>query len=338
MRDLFKCDFFVEGMHCAACELLIEKKLSRVEGIKHIDAKLNEGKIYIESNRAITSEELSILVRQEGYKIVEKKEIVNRDNKKDLFLGFIIAVAFSGMFVLFQKAGVVNLASSSDQITFPFIFLIGVIASLSTCMAVVGGLVLSLSTNYAKEDQIKPMIAFHISRIISFFILGGVIGLLGSTFILTPLLSFILNLVLFLAMIIMAINLLEILPVTKVLQLRIPKFIGKEILNITETNHTLTPILLGAATFFLPCGFTQSMQLFSLTTGSFFIGAITMLVFALGTLPMLALISIASMSFSKGLKSGVFFKAAAFIIIFFALFNFIAALVAIGLIPPLFNI
>jgi len=80
------------------------------------------------------------------------------------------------------------------------------------------------------------------------------------------------------------------------------------------------------------------MQLYSLTTGSFVNGAITMLVFTLGTFPVLAIISFASRRFSKGLKSGLFFKTAGFIIIFFAIFNFLSALVALGLIQPFFNV
>lgn len=336
--NLQNCEFFVEGMHCAACELLIEKKLSKVNGIKKVDAKLNEGKVYIQTNKKLKAGELSKLVEKEGYRILVNKEIIKKDRRKDLVLGFLIALAFFVIFLLLQKTGIVNLASNGGQITLPFIFLIGIIASLSTCMAVVGGLVLSLSSNYAKEKQARPIIFFHISRIIGFFILGGLIGLIGSAFVLTPEISFILNLILFIVMLIMAINLLEILPVTKKLQLRMPKFIGRRAMQVGDTNNTLTPVFLGAVTFFLPCGFTQSMQLYSLTTGSFVNGAITMFVFALGTFPILALISLASTKFSKGLQSGLFFKTAGFIIILFAIFNFTAALAALGIIRPIFNI
>lgn len=338
MENLITREYFVEGMRCAACELLIEKKLSEVEGVKKVDARLADGKVHIDSIKELSVTELTAFVEKEGYKIVEKVETGKMDNKKELLLGFVIATIFFSLFILLQKLGILNIASNTNQITFPFVFLIGIIASLSTCMAVVGGLVLSLSSKYAKEKQTRPVFIFHTSRIVSFFILGGIIGLLGSAFVLTPILSFILNLVLFVFMIIMAINLLEILPAAKALQLRMPKFLGKKVMDIGEANHSLTPVLLGSATFFLPCGFTQSMQLYSLTTGSFITGAVTMLVFALGTLPILALISFASNRFSKGLKSGIFFKTAGFMIIFFALFNFTAALVAIGLIPTIFNI
>ena len=79
------------------------------------------------------------------------------------------------------------------------------------------------------------------------------------------------------------------------------------------------------------------MQLYSLTTGSFLTGGLTMFFFALGTLPVLALISFSSFSIQNSKKSGIFFKSAGLIVILFALFNIINALAAIGLIAPVFN-
>lgn len=334
-----KSEFFVEGMHCAACELLIEKKLSKVEGVKKVDAKLNKGKVYIESEQDLNSEELSSLVEKEGYRITQNQSANNKIiNKKEIFISLLIASFVIGIFIALQKLGIVNLVNS-DEVTLPFVFMIGFVASLSSCMAVVGGLVLSISSNYAKEgSKIKPLVIFHLSRIVGFFVLGGVIGLLGSVFILTSATTFVLNLILFIVMVILAINLLDISPFAKKFQIKMPKILGRNVFKLESANNFFAPILLGVATFVLPCGFTQSMQLYSLTTGSLIEGAVTMLVFALGTFPVLALISFASVRFSKTLQSGIFFKTAGFIVLFFALFNFASALVAIGVIEPIFNI
>ena len=59
-----------------------------------------------------------------------------------------------------------------------------------------------------------------------------------------------------------------------------------------------------------------------------------MLSFALGTLPILALISFSSFSIQNSSKAGIFFKTAGLIVILFALFNLITSLVVIGAIPP----
>jgi sulfite exporter TauE/SafE len=79
------------------------------------------------------------------------------------------------------------------------------------------------------------------------------------------------------------------------------------------------------------------MQIFTLSTGSFLTGGLTMLAFALGTLPVLALISFSSFSIKKSAKAGIFFKSAGLIVILFALFNLVNSLVVIGLISPVFN-
>ena len=138
-------------------------------------------------------------------------------------------------------------------------------------------------------------------------------------------------------MLILGINLLDIFHWTKQLQPSMPKFLSQKALDVTKINHTLTPALAGIATFFLPCGFTQSMQIYTLSTDSFLKGGLTMLSFALGTLPMLALVSFSSFSIQNSSKSGVFFKSAGLIVIVFALFNVINSLAAIGWISPVFN-
>jgi sulfite exporter TauE/SafE len=195
-----------------------------------------------------------------------------------------------------------------------------------------------MSATFAKEgDKIKPQLMFHGGRIVSFFILGGIIGSLGAVFTLNTTAMFVLSLIIGLVMLILGINLLDVFTWAKKLQPSMPKFIAKHAHGVSKFNHTFTPLLVGIATFFLPCGFTQSMQLYTLTTGSFMKGGLTMLAFALGTLPVLALISFSSFSIKNSSKAGIFFKSAGLVVIMFALFNLINSLVVIGVIPPVFN-
>jgi sulfite exporter TauE/SafE len=264
---------------------------------------------------------------------LEKKE----KKWSDFKIAAPIALAFVVLFILLQKLGLINLVNAKSM-SYGTAFVIGIIASLSTCMAVVGGLLLSMSATFAKEgDKVKPQILFHIGRIISFFILGGVIGIVGATFQLGTTGVFILGIIIGLVMLIMGINLLDVFHFAKRFQPTMPKFLSKHALGVSKFNHTLTPFLVGIATFFLPCGFTQSMQIYTLSTGSFLSGGLTMLSFALGTLPMLALISFSSFSIQNSAKSGIFFKSAGLIVIMFALFNLINSLVVIGVIRPIFN-
>lgn len=290
-----------------------------------------------EKSQTEIAQDLTQVLIKHGYSLSVERQV--HDKKwHDFKAALPIALMFIVIFVLLQKIGIVNLITT-DNVSYGTAFAIGIIASLSTCMAVVGGLVLSMSATFAKEgDKVKPQLLFHAGRIISFFILGGVIGALGSAFQLNVTSTFILNLLIGSVMLILGINLLDMFPWFKRLQPGMPKFLSRHAERVAdELNHTLTPALVGILTFFLPCGFTQSMQIYTLSTGSFLTGGLTMLAFALGTLPVLAAISFSSFSIQKSSKAGVFFKTAGLIVITFALFNLINSLVVIGLIPPIFN-
>jgi len=80
-------------------------------------------------------------------------------------------------------------------------------------------------------------------------------------------------------------------------------------------HKTMAPLLVGVGTFFLPCGFTQAMQVVALSSGSFLSGFLIMLAFALGTLPMLALLSFGSISFAESKYAPLFFKVAGVLVI-----------------------
>jgi len=280
--------------------------------------------------------DLSEVLRPHGYTLSLKSQ-KNAVRWSDFRLAVPLAIGFIGVFILLQKLGLVNLVTTA-QVGPGTAFVIGLIASVSTCMAVVGGLVLSLSANFAKEgDKIRPQVLFHIGRLASFLILGGAIGALGSAFQLGPTIVASLGIFVALVLLVLGVNLLGIFPWAKRFQPTLPAFVGKHVHGLKNLNHTLTPTLVGIATFFLPCGFTQSMQIYVLTTGSFATGAIIMGAFALGTLPVLALLSFSSLSVHTKAQSGVFFKTAGLVVIFFGIFNVINVLVAAGTIPPFFS-
>jgi sulfite exporter TauE/SafE len=320
---------------------MIESELKEVPDIIDVKSDLKNNLVEItgdfgDKTSEQIAEELMILLKPHGYTIsVEKQKRLAKWG--DFKIAVPIALGFAILFVFLQKLGIVNLVNAG-KFNYGTAFMIGIVASLSSCMAVVGGILLSMSATFAKEgDKVKPQLLFHVGRIISFFILGGIIGAIGSAFTLNSTTTFILGLIVGIVMLILGINLLDVFHFFKKLQPGMPKFIARKAHGISKLNHTLTPLFVGIATFFLPCGFTQSMQLYALTTGNFFKGGFTMLAFALGTLPVLALISFSSFSIKNSSKSGVFFKSAGLIVIMFAIFNIINSLVAAGIIAPIFN-
>lgn len=332
--------FHVKGMHCAACVFLTENELEHLPNVEKAKSDLATCCVEVTGNfesesPTIIANELSRILQPHGYTLLVEKE--KTENKwSDFIVAFPVALGVATLFLLLQKLGIVSLISVS-KVNYGTAFVIGLVASVSTCMAVVGGLVLSMSANMAKEgENKKPQILFHIGRLLSFFFLGGMIGIVGATFEPGIIGTFVISLGIGLVMLILGINLLDIFPWAKKLQPTMPKLISKNLLGIKKFNHTFTPFLLGVVTFFLPCGFTQSMQIYTLSTHNFLTGAFTMSAFALGTLPVLGLISFSSLTINPD-KTNVFFKTMGLITIFFALFNIYTSLVAIEFLPAIFT-
>lgn len=336
-----KFTFHVQGMHCKSCVVLTESELKDHPKVSSATSSLETMSVDVEGNfgempPAAVATELTAILAPHGYTLLTEapKTTVQW---KEFYVAVPAALGFIFLFFLLQKLGILNLVHTSN-VTYGTAFVVGVIASLSTCMAVVGGLVLSMSATFAKKgDMVRPQVLFHAGRIVSFFVLGGVIGIVGAAFQLGPVGTLVLSIIIGLVMVLLGLNLLDIFQFTKWLQPTMPKFLSSRALNVSKINSTFTPALVGTATFFLPCGFTQSMQFYTLTTGNFLSGGLTMLSFALGTLPVLALVSFSSFSVKKSSKAGVFFKAAGIIVILFALFNILNSLAAIGWIDPVLN-
>ena len=334
--------FYVQGMHCQACETLIESELSDLPSVTKAKASLGELKVDVvgefdnqKSEQIIIN--LNNVLKPHGYTLsltASSQKVV----WTDFYWALPLAMIIFALFIILQKLGVVNLVSINNM-NYGTAIIIGLVASVSTCMAVVGGLVLSMSANFSKfGSKIKPQLFFHLGRLLSFFILGGVIGIVGTSFQFSKFGMLLLGVIVGLVMFILGLNLMDIFPRIKKLQFTLPSFFGRSVLRLKNLNHTFMPFFVGVATFFLPCGFTQSMQIFALTTGSFLNSAMFMFMFALGTFPVLAMISFSSFKVIDKSWKGIFFKTVGLLVIFFGIFNIINSLTGAGLIDPFFNI
>lgn len=319
-----KLEFCVVGMHCAACELTIEKELSKVSCVSNVDAKLNNKIVTLDysgdENIEALVEKLSHEVEDDGYKIVVESSGINRKIVwKEYLVGGGIAAFIILIYLSIERLGLLSFGSGFE-LNFVTAFFIGIIASLSTCAAVVGGLVLSLSANAAKTGKVKStLISFHVARLVTFAVLGFVLGFIGQTITSNPNFNLIdvtfwMKTFLAVVLIILSLSLLDVVPNISKFQLTMPKSIAKGLIQFDKLPTFLLPAFTGFVTFFLPCGFTQSIQLSGLVSADPARSSITLFTFALGTLPVLALISFASTNIAKSLQSGIFYKMAGFLI------------------------
>ena len=189
----------------------------------------------------------------------------------------------------------------STTMSYGLVFVIGLVASVSSCIAVTGGLLVAVAAKYNETTanltpmrRMKPLIYFNGGRVLSYTLLGGVIGALGSALTLSPGVTGALTIIASTVMILLGLQMLKLLPALTRFLPTMPKAFGHYIHDLAERDANGGAFVLGAATFFLPCGFTQALQLYALTKASFMVGALTMLAFSLGTLP--ALLSLSALS------------------------------------------
>ena len=217
---------------------------------------------------------------------------------------FLIIVVI--LLVLRQLDLLPNQFGVSETMSYGLVFVIGLVASVSSCIAVTGGLLVAVAAKYNEAStaltpaqRMKPHIYFNAGRILSYTLLGGAIGALGAALTLSPEINGVLTLVASAVMILLGLQMLRLVPALTRFLPTMPKSFSHFIHDLAERDTNGGAFVLGAATFFLPCGFTQALQLYVLAKGSFAVGALTMLAFSLGTLP--ALLSLSAMSsFASG--------------------------------------
>ena len=330
--------FHVTGTHCASCKILIEDVLGEQDLVKNVKVNLKKETVEVEVDSEKSAEEIANMltskIKPNGYTLSVEKSILIKEGDGVIWQAIPIGLVFLVSFFMLQKSGILNfgIGGTTTPVTS---FIIGLIASVSSCLAIVGGLVLSLSAKISQDNEsdTKTFLLFHGGRLFSFAILGGVLGLIGNAIGVNFMLASILGIVASLVMLVLGLNLIGVFVKNKIT-------LSSGIFNFIRgiEHKTFTPLIIGFATFFLPCGFTQSMQVAALGSGSFISGFMIMFAFALGTLPVLLLLSFGSASFAHGKHAPLFFKSAGVVVIGLGVFALLSGLVGLGIINPFFSI
>ncbi len=311
----------IQGMHCASCELVIADAVReyRPDLLPEVSLARKTLTIEIESEGEVEQVEdrLRSILADVGYKIGNGAR-----SSSDLVGSFLLAVIVLGLFAVLQRTGVFG-GISLNEINYLTAFVVGVIASFSTCLVVVGGFVLALSAEASTIGvKTRSIALFHFSRLASFTVFGGLLGLISKSIQLSATGATVMQIVVAIVLLLLGLNLLSV--TTKMI--RFPIKIKQAFDGSRLAVGTFAPIAVGAITFFLPCGFTQSMQVYTLTTGSFVAGALTMLAFALGTLPVLLVLSYGGYRLVQSKRKEFYYQTIGFVVIGFALFTLISAL------------
>lgn len=326
--------YCVDGMSCRSCEITVERKWKKIEGVKEVDVNAAKGtaRLVLEGREPSLEELQSVLgeekyrVRQGGKKEITTLETVDRPSFWTL-MGLFALVIFIGSILSRWGLFKPNIAIGAG-LSFGAIFLIGLVAASSSCISVSGGLLLSAAAKFNERyrsvggfARMRPVILFVAGRLVGYALLGGILGVIGKALTPSPLVTAFITILAALYMLVMGLDMLKIAPAwLKGIMPRLPKSLSHRVMDAEGREHPAAPFMLGVATFFLPCGFTQALQLYALTTGSFVTSATMLLAFALGTAPALLALGWASSSL-KGRAGRWFFRFSGALVVVLGLWN-----------------
>lgn len=322
---------YIDGMHCISCEILLTKQLNEINGVKVIDISHKTWKLMLELKTQNHFSKIKKAIFDLDYTIKGENEVLSKKDisceiswkKKTLWIQIGAIFAIWGLvFLLLRNIDIYSyFPGLSNNASIGVALLMGFVASLSTCLAVTGSVVLGFG-EYIDDSKgwlwhLRVQWSFHIWRILWFFLLWWILGLLWQVFKMSISVNATLTIIVGIVLFYMGLHMLGLVPSITKFGFHLPKTWTKSIFNIK--NPLFAPVI-WALTFFLPCGFTQSMQLVAMSSGNFWQGWFVMAMFALWTMPILLGVGLWS-SYIKDHKFGMVNKIIWALIVFFGIFS-----------------
>lgn len=280
----------VKGMHCSSCNILINNKFKHLKNVKNVKSDFRSQRVEVLYEGSLSIEKLNRLIKPFGYEIGKNTSQDSEDyieRKKHLIDFIFLLVFFSVVFLIAQEINFLPNFSYTD-LSLPMVFFLGLVASVSTCMATAGALYLAISK---KNTHLTTAISFSVGRVVAYGFFGFIFGFLGKTLVTSVFFAGLLTLLVGLMMIFLGLDLAYVFSWQRFIGLsysgRIFEFFEEKLSRYPRR----LPFLFGAITYFLPCGFTHSIQLYSMSSANPIFSSLNMIVFAIGTIPLILLIN-----------------------------------------------
>jgi sulfite exporter TauE/SafE len=289
----------VSGMTCRTCERRVERFVGRIPNVEHVSASAAHGRVAYAASGPVSAAELETAIAGAGYAL-GRSSWVSKDRRVWLTAaaGVLVVAALA---VLARVTGLLEGGAGATGLReggLVVALLLGLTAGVSTCLALTGGLVLALSASLAARrdpdeaptvfDRLRPSAVFVWGRVMGFAAFGALLGAVGASVAMPPWLVALLMVAVAAVMTLLGVRLTGLSPRLAGWTPTLPSGVARRLGIEVEAGGAYSDgraALLGAATFFLPCGFTQAVQVFALSTGSPLTAAAIMTVFALGTAP-----------------------------------------------------
>ena len=281
----------IDGMTCVNCENRIERKLQSTNGVRKAKVRYASGTAEITYDENITSiEKIIAVIERLGYKAAEETEKTKRADASKALGVFVVLFA---LYMILRRFGALDVFNAFPEaregMGYGMLFVIGLLTSLH-CVAMCGGI--NLSQTVSRNAQMSksgtavllPSVLYNSGRVISYTVIGGIVGAVGSVVSFSGTMKGVVQLAAGVFMIIVGLNMLNLFPGLRRLTPRMPKVFAKK---INQQKSGKSPFIVGLLNGLMPCGPLQAMQLYALSTGSPVKGALSMLLFSLGTVPLM---------------------------------------------------
>jgi sulfite exporter TauE/SafE/copper chaperone CopZ len=287
----------VAGMTCRTCEVRVQRHVGRLPAVTRVSASAARGRVVVESTAPVSPLAIERAINAAGYAVggtpwVAGDPVVWVTAGAGVLLVAVLAL-------LAQVSGVGDLAAAAGDVSSGGVLvalLLGLAAGVSTCMALVGGLVLGISASYVAgrapdagaASRLRPALVFVAGRVLGYVVFGAALGAVGAALTMPPQVTAVLMITVAIVMTVVGARLTGLSPrlagwsPTLPMGLGAALGVGGEGAGRYSDGRTAA---LGAASFFLPCGFTQAIQVYALSTGSPLLAAVLLGTFAVGTAP-----------------------------------------------------
>ena len=337
--------FPVMGMTCRSCEVRISKFVGHLPNVERVTASAVRGQVTVETSGPVSSVAIEQAIKKAGYEIGRTPWLAGDPRIWATAVAGILLVA--AIAVLAQVTGLGDLAAGAGDLSkggLLVALLLGLAAGVSTCMALVGGLVLGLSASFGSSRSegaggvaaMRPALVLVGGRIAGYAVFGAVLGAVGASVTMPPQLTAVLMITVAVVMLLLGTRLTGLSPRLAGWSPTLPMGLGRRLglgdgQAIAYSDRRAAA--LGAATFFLPCGFTQAIQIYALSTGSPLFAAALLGTFAIGTAP--GLLALAGLPIVvPGTYKPTLLRLVGVVVIGFALLNGTAALRLSGFALP----
>lgn len=327
MQNLTTKTFSITGMTCIHCQNTIENALKETKAIHSV-------KVSYKTSLASVTYDSSIINFAKVKSVIEKLDYgvaspsdVSKTGLKDSIVKFIgVAVVLFVLFKVIQMFGLLDFMNefpiAEQGMGYGLLFIIGLLTSVH-CVAMCSGIALSqcIPTNnpQTKSDNgsgvkstLRPAILYNAGRVISYTVIGGIVGGIGSVIILPGMAKGLVAIIAGIFMVIMGLNMLSLFPSLRKFAPKMPQVFARKIYQQKKSN---TPFYVGLLNGLMPCGPLQAMQLYALSTGSPVKGALSMMIFSLGTVPLMFGLSAVSSYMSKNFAAKVRVVSATLVVI-----------------------